>query len=307
MSALVFISHSSADRDVAGKLCEALERRGFGCWLAARDIGPGENFQESIVKAIRSVRAMVLVFTGNANNSSEIKKELALASQSHLVVIPLRVEDVVPGDAFLYEFSTRQWIDAFDDWDRAIGRLAEQIRGVVGAERSPPTPPGGTGHGRPAGTRPQRAKILVLAAAVGALVVAGGLASWYWIGGESSAPTAAVQHDISGKWVSGSLTNPYDRNQTSVLHFEFQQSGETLFGTVRETSRYGGATKGIHGGRIKDGVVSFYTQGMTTSGASTQPYKEHYRGTLKQGEIAFIRQNDVPSGGLPQNFTAKRE
>ncbi len=73
MAPLIFISHSSQDRRVADRLCDALERRGLGCWLASRDIAPGENFQEAIVKAIRSVRAMVLVFTGSANNSDEIK------------------------------------------------------------------------------------------------------------------------------------------------------------------------------------------------------------------------------------------
>ncbi|TMQ14500.1 MAG: toll/interleukin-1 receptor domain-containing protein [Deltaproteobacteria bacterium] len=82
MGALVFISHSSQDHGVAVSVCEALERRGVGCWLASRDISPGDNFQEAIVTAISSVRAMVLVFTGSANNSDEIKKEIALASHS---------------------------------------------------------------------------------------------------------------------------------------------------------------------------------------------------------------------------------
>ena len=84
MQPFVFISHSSQDRRIAARVCEALERCGLACWHASRDIGPGENFQEEIVKAIRSARAMVLVFTGSANNSDEIKKEIALASQHHL-------------------------------------------------------------------------------------------------------------------------------------------------------------------------------------------------------------------------------
>src|SRR5579872_6214757 len=113
----VFISHSSRDRKIAQTISGALEHRGFRCWISSRDIGPGENFQEAIVHAIRRSRVMVLVFTGNANNSNEIKKEIALASQNGLAVIPLRVEDVMPSDAFLYELSTRQWVDAFDDWD----------------------------------------------------------------------------------------------------------------------------------------------------------------------------------------------
>ena len=99
------------------------ENRGLACWISSRDVKPGQNFQEQIVKAIRAAKIMVLVFTANANNSNEIKKELALASQNNLIVIPVRIEDVPPNEAFAYEFATRQWIDAFDDWENSIARL----------------------------------------------------------------------------------------------------------------------------------------------------------------------------------------
>src|SRR6516165_2802382 len=127
MSADIFISHAARDRDVAQTLCEALENRGFGCWLASRDIGPGENFQVAIVRAIRSAKVMILVFSANSNNSEEIKKELVLAGQSQLIVIPVRVEDVTPDEAFAYELAIRQWIDLFSDWEGAIQRLVRQL------------------------------------------------------------------------------------------------------------------------------------------------------------------------------------
>jgi hypothetical protein len=128
---VIFISHSSRDRKIAQTISGALEHRGFRCWISSRDIGPGENFQEAIVRAIRGSRLMVLVFTGHANNSNEIKKEMALASQNNLAVIPIRVEDVVPNDAFAYEFATRQWIDTFDNWEQAIERLSLQVGTVL--------------------------------------------------------------------------------------------------------------------------------------------------------------------------------
>jgi hypothetical protein len=309
MTPLVFISHSSEDRGIAARVCEALERLGLGCWLASRDIDPGENFQEAIVKAIRSVRVIVLVFTGNANNSSEIKKEIALASQNHLAVIPLRMEDVTPSDAFLYELSTRQWVDALSDWDRAMHRLAEQI-GEIAAQQptAPPAPQPGS-HAA-AG---RRRLALIGAAAVVALGVAGGVA--HWLGKERAAtpaaspvaapPAAAI--DIAGKWGTEALTSPYDENQKSVLHFDFDQSGGVLFGTVSEKTEFGGSIKGIEGGQLKGDQISFYTQGMSTTGSGDQPYKENYHGTVKGDAIEFVRQNDVPTGGLPQKFTAKRE
>ncbi len=74
---------------------------------------------------------MVLVFTANANNSNEIKKELALASQNNLVVIPVRIEDVAPNEAFAYEFATRQWIDLFENWEKSMAELVELIAAIL--------------------------------------------------------------------------------------------------------------------------------------------------------------------------------
>ena len=131
MASAIFISYASKDRKIAMSICDALENRGFSCWISNRDVLPGQNYQEAISRAIRSAKVMVLVFTANANNSDEIKKELSLASQSRLVVIPLRVEDVVPNDAFSYEFATRQWIDFFDGWEAAFKTLTNQITAIL--------------------------------------------------------------------------------------------------------------------------------------------------------------------------------
>ena len=135
----VFVSYATADRKQALLVCDALERRGTECWIASRNVAPGENYQESIVRALRGARAMVLVFSDAANNSDEIKKELSLASRYHVPVVALRIADVEPSDAFAYELSTRQWIDAFDGWDRAIELLARRIGDLQAVE-------GGTSH-----------------------------------------------------------------------------------------------------------------------------------------------------------------
>lgn len=134
MSANIFISFASPDRKIANVLCNALETRGFDCWISSRNIRPGENFQVSIVQAIRRAKILLLVFTENSNKSEEMTKELALASQQKLIVIPLRVEDVTPNEAFSYEFATRQWIDFFADWEFAMDQLSMRISDAVGIQ-----------------------------------------------------------------------------------------------------------------------------------------------------------------------------
>jgi TPR repeat protein len=131
VTASIFISHASRDRRIAETICSALENRGLRCWLANRNVAGGENFQEAVVRAIRSAKVMLLIFTANANDSDEVKKELVLASQNRLIVIPLRVEDITPDDAFAYELATRQWIEMFDDWERGLERLVTRLAFVL--------------------------------------------------------------------------------------------------------------------------------------------------------------------------------
>lgn len=196
MTTLVFLSHSTKDRTTAETICGALERRGLKCWMSSRDIGPGENFQVTILRAIRRASVMVFVFSGNSNNSDEVKKEIAIASQNKLIVIPVRIEDVVPEEAFQYELATRQWIDMFDNWEQSIDRLVSQINSIANlpfaggdsAEPSPPTQPSKVVEipSRQLGVKPAPPPIRSTSsigryAAVAAVVIAlaaGG--AWWW-------------------------------------------------------------------------------------------------------------------------------
>src|SRR5690349_13775923 len=132
MSHPVFVSYATADRKQALSVCNAIERRGIKCWISTRDVEPGENYQEAIVRSIRDAPAVLLVFSEAANSSDEIKKELSLASRYHVPVMALRIEDVEPSDAFAYELSTRQWIDAFEGWDKSIDALVTRLEQVSG-------------------------------------------------------------------------------------------------------------------------------------------------------------------------------
>src|SRR3954470_4933563 len=156
MSAPVFLSFASNDRKAAETICKAVEQRGFECWIATRNIAPGDNFQESITRAIRTAKVMILVFSGHANNSLEVKKEIALAGRYNVIVVPVRVEDVVPNDALSYELAVRQWIDLFDDWENAIDRLITQISTVLQANPAGAAPvTAGTAEGAVATPEPR--------------------------------------------------------------------------------------------------------------------------------------------------------
>ncbi|ORM85109.1 hypothetical protein HA44_04105 [Mixta gaviniae] len=113
---------------MAYRLIADLERRGIPCWISSRDIEPGEDYQKSIVDALESAPAMVLLFSDHANNSKEIPREMAIASGKSKPVIPVRIEDVVPRDALAYSLTNAQFLDLFANFDDTMSRLADKLQ-----------------------------------------------------------------------------------------------------------------------------------------------------------------------------------
>ena len=136
MSASIFVSHASADREQVERLVTLLEAHRLPCWVSYRDVPVGDNYQEAITRALRASQALVLVFTGSADSSSEVQKELSLASRYKLPVIPLRLEEIEPGDALAYELATHQWVDLFHNWSAGCEKLLLQLAPLLAADEA---------------------------------------------------------------------------------------------------------------------------------------------------------------------------
>ncbi len=100
MSIDVFISFSSEDKALTERIYERIKKYGLTPWMSSKDIRPGRDYQQSIVEAIQDASLVLLIFSSKANKSMEIIKELSLASTK--MVIPVRIEDVIPDGAFKY-------------------------------------------------------------------------------------------------------------------------------------------------------------------------------------------------------------
>jgi photosystem II stability/assembly factor-like uncharacterized protein len=108
----VFVSYSSKDKITADAVCAKLESNGIRCWIAPRDVTPGLEWGESIVEAIEQSRIMVLVFSADANASPQIRREVERAVNRGVVILPLRIENVLPGRALEYFIGNVHWLDA---------------------------------------------------------------------------------------------------------------------------------------------------------------------------------------------------
>ena len=110
----VFISYSHHDKAIADGVCANLEQAGIRCWIAPRDIAPGHDWPASISDAIKHSRVMVLIFSSRSNSSDDVGRELILAANNKLVIVPFRIEDIPPEPGKEYYLARTHWLDAMD-------------------------------------------------------------------------------------------------------------------------------------------------------------------------------------------------
>ena len=131
----LFVSHHSSKAQVALHVEKALAVHGVDCWIAPRDVDPGEAFDDAIMAAIQRCDAVLLLFCKESDRSAHVKRELILADSRHKAIIPLRLEQIVP-DKLAYHLANSQWIDWLEQRDNALRRIADKARQLAG-----PVPP----------------------------------------------------------------------------------------------------------------------------------------------------------------------
>jgi hypothetical protein len=135
----VFISYSSKDKPTADAVCALLERDGVRCWVAPRDILPGQGWEASIVRAIGAARVFILVFSGPANESAQVRREVSRAASHEIPIVPFRIEAVAPNETLEFYISSPHWLDALDPpLERHIERLSSVVQRLLQREESPP-------------------------------------------------------------------------------------------------------------------------------------------------------------------------
>ena len=124
----VFISYASEDTVTANEVCEYLERHEAACWIAPRDVKPGAQYADAIVRAINESTAVLLVLSGSAVASSHVGREIERAASKHKHIIAFRIDAAALSPALEYFLSESQWIDMPAlRMPAALAKLAEAV------------------------------------------------------------------------------------------------------------------------------------------------------------------------------------
>jgi TolB-like protein len=146
----VFISYASQDAALADAVVAALEGQGLKCWIAPRDVTPGEFYADAIVGAINAARILVLVLTESAVASPHVLREIERASAKRHPVVSFRIDAASLPPGLEYFLSASHWLDATVlGVDTALPKLAEAVHRLV-APASPTQREHQTGTAQPA-------------------------------------------------------------------------------------------------------------------------------------------------------------
>src|SRR5450432_2562777 len=132
MAGEIFISYRRADESWARLLHAQLQAEGVDAWFDAQ-IGAGQDWRTATDKALQASHIFVLLFSAAAAESEDIAKELAAAIFSKKLVVPVRIEDIQPTGAFLYELASRNWVNAFEHTEAKLAELAKGLAKLVKA------------------------------------------------------------------------------------------------------------------------------------------------------------------------------
>lgn len=110
----VFISYASANAEIANELRSNLEMAGIKCWIAPRDIPPGSEYGEEIIKGIENTRVFLLCLTKESNVSRHVAREVERAVNKNLPILTYQHEEVILTKSLEYFLASTQWFKPND-------------------------------------------------------------------------------------------------------------------------------------------------------------------------------------------------
>jgi adenylate cyclase len=173
-----FISYASQDAALADALCVALERQGVGCWIAPRDVRPGDFYADAIVQAINACSVLVVVLSRNSVDSAHVLREVERASAKKRPVITFRIDSAPMPPGLEYFLSASQWIDSgAERAERLFPKLAEAVRSQMASAPRAAFEPRLANRAPP---KRKRSRYLVAATVVIAVAAACIVAARFW-------------------------------------------------------------------------------------------------------------------------------
>ena len=128
----IFISYSTLDKSIADAVCHSLEENGITCWIAPRDVIPGESYARQIMHSIKDCKVVVLIFSENSNRSEHVENEIDKGFNSGKPIIPFMIDKTEMNDELGYYLGRKHWLIAYPDYREKTAELISSILRLLG-------------------------------------------------------------------------------------------------------------------------------------------------------------------------------
>lgn len=108
----VFISYSSKDVDYVMQIANAMDINNISYWRAPDKIPAGSNYAKEIPKAIKECDLFLLIYSGNAQESIWVEKEVDTAVCCKKTIFPIRIDNSEFNDLFKFYLNNVQMVQA---------------------------------------------------------------------------------------------------------------------------------------------------------------------------------------------------
>ena len=120
MSAEVFISYSSFDRNRVMPVVESLRSNGISVWVDEGNIHAADLWSEQIVQAIADCRVMVVMLSQNSTDSHNVVKEVMLASEQKKALLPVYLEPADIPAKLQYQLAGIQHLELYGQNEQQV-------------------------------------------------------------------------------------------------------------------------------------------------------------------------------------------
>lgn len=119
----VVVSYAREDREIAVKLCNQLDAEGVTARIAPREKVLDADFASEMIGMISEANALVVVVSSYSIRSGQVIRELELAKQNQLEILPVHFDDVKPTGSLAYYLSGKHWFSMLrkevEPWETA--------------------------------------------------------------------------------------------------------------------------------------------------------------------------------------------
>jgi hypothetical protein len=123
----IFLSYSRHDSAYVDRVARCIVDNGHRVWIDRRGIAAGEQWRREIVEAIKGASLMIVFLSPNSARSNNVRRELDLADNARLKILPTVLAPTQIPDAMQYQLAGVQMIELWRDQDQGVRILLKAI------------------------------------------------------------------------------------------------------------------------------------------------------------------------------------